>query len=313
MDSYSHDPPNNQSKELRQPSSGELEIHEPLQPENHLNKYDRERLQRGLRYIGGAAKRRITPRTQEFLKLQKEAYENALDGGTPGTDPRAVVQAMDKFYYSAAYYFRPRSLNEYEHLMHYVKLRRLDLMANYGNQFGQKIHESRANHKTVGAKADTDMREATLKPEPSTTYRTIANELAAVDMYDLRDRVWVACEIHAFDVIHMLSLIYDWREENRILRNKIQHYISDCRWEDLARHISRDLNDLLKVSSDPETAAKYEKILLGIRNKYFDVTNRIDPEYWVPNEKAKKLFQQKLAREKKREGEGKVLIFEQQE
>ena len=54
---------------LYPPGGDEQEVDEPLKPEDDLDKYDRERLQKGLRYINGAAKRKITPRTQEFLKL----------------------------------------------------------------------------------------------------------------------------------------------------------------------------------------------------------------------------------------------------
>ena len=74
-------------------SSGddEQEVEEPPKPEDDLDKYDRERLQKGLKYINGAAKRKITPRTHEFLKLHKDAYKAALDGETLEKASRAVV------------------------------------------------------------------------------------------------------------------------------------------------------------------------------------------------------------------------------
>ena len=50
-----------------------------------------------------AAKRKITPCTR--LKLHEDAYKVALDdGGAPEEASRAVVQAMDRVYYSAAFF-----------------------------------------------------------------------------------------------------------------------------------------------------------------------------------------------------------------
>ena len=69
---------------LLPPGGDGQEVDEPPKPEDDLDKYDRERLQKGLRYINGAAKRKITPRTYEFLKLYKDAYKATLDGGAPG-------------------------------------------------------------------------------------------------------------------------------------------------------------------------------------------------------------------------------------
>ena len=49
----------------------EVEEPEPPKPEDDLDKYDRERLQNGLRYIHRAAKRKITPRTRSFSSSTK--------------------------------------------------------------------------------------------------------------------------------------------------------------------------------------------------------------------------------------------------
>lgn len=81
---------------LLPPGGNGQDVEEPPKPEDDLDKYDRERLQKGLRYIIGAAKRKITPRTQEFLKLHKDAYKTALDGGAPEKASCAFVQAMDR-------------------------------------------------------------------------------------------------------------------------------------------------------------------------------------------------------------------------
>ena len=47
---------------------------------------------------------------------------------------------MDQVYYSAAFYLKQRSSEEHEHPMLYVKLRRLELLANYGDYLGRELH-----------------------------------------------------------------------------------------------------------------------------------------------------------------------------
>ena len=285
---------------LLPPEDDGQEIEEPPKPEDDLDKYDRERLQKGLRYINGAAKRKITPRTQEFLKLHKDAYKAALDGRTPEKASRAVVQAMDQVYYSAAFFFKPRSSEEHERLIYYLKLRRLELLANYGNYLGQELQEIRADLKAVTTGAGSKVREAALELGLLKTWLTIADELAGANMGDLRKHVYIACGVLGIDPNHMLWLIREWAERNRIFHNQIRQYISDCDCSYLAEQICRDLKELLNVAPDPDTAANYEKVLLSIQNEYFDVISRDNPKYWFPNDQARKMSEEKIAREKKR-------------
>ena len=53
----------------------------------------------GLRYVNEAAKRKITPRILEVLRLHKDAYKAALEAQAPEEASRAVVQAMDQVCY----------------------------------------------------------------------------------------------------------------------------------------------------------------------------------------------------------------------
>ncbi|KAF6225543.1 hypothetical protein HO133_009543 [Letharia lupina] len=285
---------------LLPPEGDRQDIEEPLKPEDDLDKYDHERLQQGLRYIDGAAKRKITPRTQEFLKLHKDAYKVALDGEVPDKASRAVVQAMDKVYFSAAFYLKPRSSEEHEHLMYYVKLRRLEFLANYGDYLGQELQIIRADLNAAAIGVDSEIQKAALELGPSKTWITIANELAGTDVADLRKHVTIACAVLGIDSEHMLWLIKEWAERNRVFRSQIRQYISDCHWNRLAEQICRDLTELLNVAPDKDTAAKYEKVLLSIQNEYFDAISRDDPQLWLLNEKSEKLTQEKLGREKKR-------------
>ena len=287
---------------LLPPEGDQPIIPEPPKPEDDLDKYDRVRLQQGLRYIDGATRRNITPRTQEFLKMHKDAYKVALDGDAQDKAARAVVQALDQVYFSAAFYLKSRSLEEHKHLMLYVKLRRLELLANYGDYLGEELQAFRAGLKIKKAAVDVEpeVRKAAQELGPPKTWIAIADELANADMTDLRKSVYVACDTLGLDANHMLWVIQEWAERNRTFHNQIRQHILDCRWSLLAEQICRDLKELLNVAPDLDTANKYERVLLSIRNEYFDAMDRADPESWFPNEKAKKLTQERVAREKKR-------------
>ncbi|KAL2039451.1 hypothetical protein N7G274_007723 [Stereocaulon virgatum] len=71
------------TRTLLPPEGNGQEIEEPFKPEDDLDKYDRKRLQKGLSYINGATKRKITPRMQQFLTFYQDAYKSVLDGGIP--------------------------------------------------------------------------------------------------------------------------------------------------------------------------------------------------------------------------------------
>ena len=285
---------------LLPPQSDDQDIEEPPKPEDDLDKYDRERLQKGLRYIREATKRKITPRTEEFLKLHKDAYKAALNHEVPDQASRIVVQAMDRVYYSAAFHFKPRSSNEHERLMTYVKLRRLELLANYGDYVRQELQVIREDLKKAATGASFEVRTAAAELGPPKTWLNIANELEGADINDLRKHVYVACAVLGIDPDHMLWLIKEWGDRNRFFHNQIREFICNCQWGRLAAQISRDLKELLNVAPDPDTAASYEKVLLSIQSEYFDVYDRDDYEGWFPNEKAKELAMAKVAREKKR-------------
>jgi hypothetical protein len=206
-------------------------------------------------------------------------------------------------YHSAAFFLKPRSSEEHEHLMYYVKLRRLELLANYGDYLGQELQEIRRDLKAAAAAAtdgSDEVRQASIRLGPPKTWLAVADQLAGADMSHLRNHVDVACGVLGIDSIHMLWLIREWVERNRTFHNQIRQYISECRWGRLADQICRDLKELLNVAPDPDTAANYEKVLLSIQNEYFDVVGRGDPDHWFPNEKARKLTDEKIAREKKR-------------
>ena len=184
--------------------------------------------------------------------------------------------------------------------MHYVKLRREP--ANYGDYLGQELQEIRADLKAatraIGAGSEVD--KAAIELGPPKTWLTTADELADANMIDLRKHVYIACGVLGIDPNHMIWLINEWAERNRVFHNQIRQYISDCQWARLAEQLYRDLKELLNVASDPDTAARYEEVLLSIQKEYFDVIDPDDPQQWLPNEKARQLSKEKKAREVKR-------------
>ena len=285
------------------PEGDQQDIQVPPKPEDDLDKYDRARLQQGLRYIDGAGKRKIIPRTQEFLNLHRDAYKVAL-GETSDKSSRAVVQALDKVYYGKAFYFKPRPPEEHERLTSYVKLRQLELLANYGDYLGHEASLFRADLKEAAASgvhsANLDIQAASRGLSGPRTWTDIADELASADVAGLRKNIYGACAALGIDPQHMMWLIDQWAQRNRVFHNAIRQHISECDWHAVATQLCRDLKELLNVAGDKDTAAQYEKVLLKIRGDYFNVVDPDDTKYWFANEKAMKLSQERLAKEKKK-------------
>ena len=225
------------TRALLPPGADGLEVEEPPKPEEDLDRYDVERLQRGLSYINGAAKRKITPRTQEFLRQHKDAYKVALESSAEDKASCAVVQLLDKVYYSTSFYLKPRSAEEFGKLQAFVKLRRLELLANYGDYLGQELQQIRVDLKAAAKGAAADVQKVNLELSPPRTWLAIADELAGADMGDLRKHVYIACGVLGMDPHHMLLLIEQWGDRNRIFHNQVRQYITDCHWPALAKQI----------------------------------------------------------------------------
>ena len=284
------------------PKGHRQDISEPPKPEDSLDKYDRARFQQGLRYIDGAAKRKITPRTEEFLRLHKNAYKVALKAETSNENSRAVVQALDKIYCNASFYFKPRSPDEHKHLMNYVKLRQLELRANYGDYLGHGASLFRADMKEAAAGAHSenpDVRDASLGISGPRQWTTIADELD-VDVSSLGNYLHTTCAALGIDADHMLWLTGQWAQGNRMFHNSIRDHISDCAWPRIAEQLCRNLKELHNVAPNRNTVEKYGRVLLKIRDDYFDVINPDNPDAWFPNEKARKLTQEKWAKAQKK-------------
>ncbi|KAL6719972.1 hypothetical protein ACLMJK_001893 [Lecanora helva] len=271
-----------------------------IRPETDLTMYDQERLVKGLSYVKRAGKRNVTPRTQVFLALHQEAYETVLKPETPQRQSRAVVQALDNVYFSDAFLFKQRSPDEQDRLSAYTRLRRLELLANYGDYVGQAFQKIRVDLKKAAKDGPTEIKEASTALGGPNLWTTIADELEDQDMTSMRNHVDVACEVLGFDSNHMRWLIHEWTARRKMLHNQSRAYITECRWTKLAAQLCRDLKELIKIAS-PEHAEDYEKVLVYLRDEYFDVDDRDDPECWFPNQNARNLSKQKIESEQKKQ------------
>jgi hypothetical protein len=51
-----------------------------------------------------------------------------------------------------------------------------------------------------------------------------------------------------------------------------------CRWSQVFSTICRDIKELFQVSSDRDTASKYEEVLISLRDQYFEVIDEENSE-----------------------------------
>ena len=181
--------------------------------------------------------------------------------------------------------------------MLYLKLRRLEFRANYGDYIGQEPQDIRAKLKAAAStNASPEVEKAVMKLGLRPTLLIVADELASTDVAGLRKLVDIACSVLGIDSDHILWLIKEWGERNRVFHIQIRQYIIDCRWSRLADQICRDVKELLNVAPNGDTAANYEKVFLSIQNEYFDIISRDDSEGWFPNERAKNVSAEMLMR-----------------
>jgi hypothetical protein len=102
-----------------------------------------------------------------------------------------------------------------------MKLRQLELLANYGDYLGQKLQEIRADLKAAAAGASSEVRKAAFELRPPKTWLTIVDELAGANVTDLYKYVYIACGILGINPNYMLWLIGEWRDRNCIFHNQI--------------------------------------------------------------------------------------------
>lgn len=360
----------------------------PPKPEENLGSYTQQRLEEGLQYVisTAAAKQRrddnnnnnyMTPRTRNFFKIYREAYEKALlalaladlysnipenenenesvanvnahtnahaNAHTKANANAAisVVQALDQVYDTEGFYFRPwqqgKDKNFNEQLQTFVKLRQLEMLANYGDGDyllgGQELQE--------GIRAEEDLKEeevAKVEVEGGTQdeddvvkagtpfkWVSIADELAGSDALGIACHIRVASAALGIDAEHMSWLIEQWgsRSATRKFHNSIREYVQECRWSKLQALLCRDLKELcmvMGVSTDDEgdgegdgeaegegegkggsAAKKYEKVILKVAHEYFDIDDYEDPDAWYLNGRARGLLREKTLKEEKDKG-----------
>ncbi|KAL6718707.1 hypothetical protein ACLMJK_002941 [Lecanora helva] len=273
---------------------------DPPHPELEIQAYTKERLRSGLRYLHKAAQRKITPRTKEYLRLHRDAYKVALEGDRPEHEAKAVVQALDNVYFSESFYFKPRSGEEQSRLERYIQFRRLQLLANYGDYLGYTLQQVRAELKKAAKQNDDPaIQHAATQLGSKQSGFEIADKLKGEDVKDLQRHVLIACDTLGIDHHYMCWLIEEWAERNRTFHNFCREYIRDCRWADLAAQLCRDLNELINVAPDQETASNYENVMISMRDEFYRVRVEKDPQGWFPNDNAETLTVKLIAMQKK--------------
>ena len=60
---------------------------------------------------------------------------------------------MDKVYHSPGSFFKPLTPDEHQEFMYYVKLRRLEMLANYGDWLGRELQKIRAQLKSAATES----------------------------------------------------------------------------------------------------------------------------------------------------------------
>ena len=268
------------------------------EPEDSLDAYNQQRLEEGLGYIVSATKRDITPRTRTFLKLHQEAYEKALSDSSKNSAAVAVVKALDTVYYTEDFYFKPRQGKDHDQLQAFVKLRQLEMLANYGDYLNQELQELqklqglRAELKNAAKPRANDVKEATLALGPATAWVKIADELSSKDPRGIAVDVRVRCGVLGIEADHMSWLIQEWGVSCRDFHNSIREYITECNWTSLKYQLCRDLKELLMVT-DAETASKYQTVLLSIAHQYFEIDFYDNPNAWYSNAHSRDLLREK--------------------
>jgi hypothetical protein len=173
------------------------------------------------------AGRKIIPRTQGFLQMHIYAYKTAFHDEARKEASVAIVQALDHVYRSEAFLLKPRKPDEHDFYMQFVKLRRMELLANYGDYLDRSLRAARAHLKKGAAAEDanSDLKEASLALGPPKTWQPIAADLTA-DLKDMRRHASVASTVLGLDLLHMEWLINEWATRKNLFHNQIRDHIT---------------------------------------------------------------------------------------
>ena len=285
-------------------------LYDPPYPEKDLTRYSQSRLQEGLAFVNQALKKQnITPRTKTFLSLHKNALKVALEDAEPAQSTLATVQTFESIYMSEAFYFAPRDENAQKHLDAYLKLRRLELLAQYGDYLSLELANFKARLLDA-VKQDRDninLREAHSEIAKRKVTQ-LAEELSKTDINALKTGVYVACDVLGIGTQHLLTLINLWSERRTAFHNEVKQNVENCKWLAVSTNIHRDLRELTNVwpMSDYEEDPDIKCIRTSIsrlRDSLFTVLDEDEPAGWLPNALAAELSTVHAARKKKKSGQ----------
>ena len=180
-----------------------------------------------------------------------------------------------------------------------LKLKRLELLANYGDYFGEQSQGLRArlnkspDDTTYDQDHDTDL-------GPPQTWLQISRESKGDRRREVRESVRTCCIILGLNTDHTRSLIEKWGERLDKMPNETRSLIERCQWYSLAKQLSRDLKELHNYMLDPDTLKVCKDVVVQLRAQYFEVIIEDDLATWLTTGKAFDLateLAEKLAKE----------------
>jgi hypothetical protein len=159
-----------------------------------------------------------------------DAHKTALHDEARKEASVAVVQALDHVYCLEAFLLKPRKADDHDFYMQFVKLRRMELLANYGDYLDRSLRPARAHLKKGAAAEDasSDLKEASIALDGPKTWQAIAADLTA-DPKDVRRHASVASTVLGLDPLHMEWLVNEWAARDNLFHNQIRDYIINCR------------------------------------------------------------------------------------
>ncbi|KAI4209036.1 MAG: hypothetical protein LQ351_007984 [Letrouitia transgressa] len=282
------------------PSEPDGDVLDPPEPEDDLEKYTTERLQKGLKYIKKAEKRDITPRTRVYLEFYKDAYKDALERTSLESASRAVVQKMDEVYRSSALYFKVESAEKHEYNMLLVEVRKLELLICYGDYLGQELQKFRADlTKEVKKGYSSEVKKAHARLGGNKLWTSVADEIEGKAPTNIPEHMDIACVVLGLDSDYMSWIVSEYAKRNRKFHNQVRVYIEKCEWTKLGEQICRDINELPNLITSKDEYDKYITVLSNIRDRYFEVKDPYNVKFWHANARAKKEQDDLLAMKEK--------------
>ena len=291
--------PRSDTKTLLPPGTliGDVHVPPDIKYEEDVEKYDQKRLEAGLAFVHTQERRNITPRTQAFLGMAKDAYKIALEEEKEKSEAaNRVVQKCDEIYFSNAFFFKPREPKEFEDFNWLLRMRRLEYQVNYGNDLGEELQGMSADLKKAASAAGAHDEQAKMAAQalgPPYFWLEISERLEG-----LKGSVLRASVVLGVSESHLNYLISEWRDRNRVLHNQTRQFITDCHWSKLAHQLDRDIQEHAHVGCELGEGEAWKgtvDVMKGCRDQYFHYSPANNPAAWDRSDYAGQLTLEKAS------------------